>query len=376
MTLTLRDPPHADRRDDVTGGAPMTFSVWLAGTLVRWRLILRVVLAVLLVTGLLVVILPPAYRSGASFVTNTGSSLRLPASLGSAGGVVAGMAASLGVGSGVEPSESPAFYDQLMGSRELLTRLLLSRFPDPRTEAPGDSATLLALLEIRNRDPRRQLEIGIKRLQKSMSSSFDAKTNLVSLTVDTEWADLSAQVANRTVALLGEFNQEQRIFRARAKRVFVESRVAEAQQELAGAEGRLRVFYDQNRQWRTSPNLVFEEGRLRRQVDVASDLYLTLRREYETARIAEVNDAPQITVVDSAVSSRRKQWPRYGVTFVVASAIGVLLGLLLAAAAALYADWRAHHPEDAATLDGAWSHLQRDLPRLPWTKRPVAPRTG
>src|SRR5439155_11813143 len=33
-------------------------------------------------------------------------------------------------------------------------------------------------------------------------------------------------------------------------------------------------------------------GRLRRQVDVRQEVYLTLRREYETARIDEANDTP------------------------------------------------------------------------------------
>jgi uncharacterized protein involved in exopolysaccharide biosynthesis len=325
---------------------------------------------VLLIAAVLVLVLPPVYRARASFVTNGGSSLRLPGSLGGAGAsALAGMAASFGVGPNSDPSESPAFYDELLHSRELLTRLLLSRFPDPRTDSPADSATLLALLEIRNKDPRRQLEIGVKQMTKSLTSTYDTKTNLVELSVDTEWPELSAQAANRTMELLADFNQEQRLFRARAKRVFVEQRVAEAQQELASTEGRLRAFYDQNRQWRTSPNLMFEEGRLRRQVDVASDLYLTLRREFETARIAEVNDAPQITIVDSAISPRKKQWPRYGVTLVVASVIGVLLGLLVAATSALFAEWRARHPDEAAELDGALAQLRRDMPRMPWSRR-------
>jgi uncharacterized protein involved in exopolysaccharide biosynthesis len=155
--------------------------------------------------------------------------------------------------------------------------------------------------------------------------------------------------------------------------VFIENRVTEAQQELAAAEGRLRVFYDQNRQWRTSANLMIEEGRLSRQVDVASDLYLTLRREFEMARIAEVNDGPQITIVDSAISPRKKQWPRYGVTLIVASLIGVLAGLFAAAAAALYADWRGRNPEQAAGLDGAVAQVRRDLPRL-FSARRRSPR--
>ena len=51
------------------------------------------------------------------------------------------------------------------------------------------------------------------------------------------------------------------------------------------AEEQLRGFYERNRSWQQSPQLTFDEGRLRRQVEIRQEVYLTLRREYETARV-------------------------------------------------------------------------------------------
>ena len=342
---------------------PMTVAAWLAATLLRWRTTAVVAAAVLLLAALAVVIVPPAYRSKASFVANGTGGLKLPGSLSGLGGTggLVGLASQLGVTPGADPSESPAFYEQLIRSRELLTRLVDSKFADPRTEAPADSAKLVDLLKVREKDPRRRTEVAIKKASRAIKVEVDLKTNLVRLSVDAQWPELSAAVANRVVDLVNAFNLEQRLTRARAKREFVQGRLDDAQRELSGAEWRLRDFYEVNRQWRTSPNLTFTEGQLSRQVDLASDMYLSLRREFESARISEVNETPVVTVVDSAVAPRKAQWPQYPLVFVTACLVGVILGTLAAAIAALRADWARRHPEDASELRRARRQVAREL---------------
>src|SRR2546422_8584839 len=128
----------------------LTLAALLAGALARWREAVTVAAATVFVALVLSFVLPPSYRATASFVTtdaglklNTGGLTDLAAEPG-----ISGIASQLGLGSARDPSESPAFYDQLLSSRELLTRLLLSRFPDPgaRADAADDSVTLLSTL--------------------------------------------------------------------------------------------------------------------------------------------------------------------------------------------------------------------------------------
>ncbi len=113
--------------------------------------------------------------------------------------------------------------------------------------------------------------------------------------------------------------------------MFVEERVIEGEHNLRGAEDELKRFYEKNRSWQQAPQLTFEEGRLRRQVEVQQELYLTLRREYETARIEEVNDTPIITVVDSAVPPRSRSSPKT----VVVTTLGLILGAVVGVFAAI-----------------------------------------
>ena len=330
---------------------PLTFAALAAGALARWREALAVAAGVVLFALALSFALPPSYRADTSFVT-TDASIELPrglADLATQPGL-SGIASQLGVGPSRDPSQSPAFYAALLTSRELLTRLAVSRFPDPSTPEPADSADLVRLLRIRTPDSLRALEIAVKRLQRRMRVVTDIKTSLVALRVRARWPTLAADVANRAVGLVGEFNKEQRLTRAQARREFLESRVAAAQEELRGAENALRAFHETNRLWRDSPGLTIEELRLRRQVEMVSSLYLSLRQQYEAARIDEVNTTPFITVVDRAVPPRRRDWPRRKLIVLTAGMLGATLGLLWAAAREVFANWAQRNPSDAGLL--------------------------
>lgn len=313
-----------------------------------------------LVGVLAVLLIPPVYQARASFVPNTSSAAKLPSGL-SGGGALGGIASQLGLGATSDPTESPDFYSDLIRSRELGTRLLNSRFDDPRTATAGDSVRLLDLFRIKHEDPMRRMEIGLKLLGRATDVTFFEKTNLVKLGVTTEWPKLSAEVANRTLDFVSEFNREQRTSRARSNRIFLETRVSRARSELESAEGRLRYFYDQNRSYRSSPGLVSQEQQLQRDVDRTAELYLTLQRQLETALLEEVNNAALITVVDAAVEPRKPQWPRYGLLLISILVGGTIMGVMLAGSAAVLEDWRARNPADALYLGGTVRNVSRQF---------------
>ncbi len=363
---SLEDTHSRDSLADArarAGDGDLTLSRWIAGMLVRWRLVGLVTLLTIALAVLAIVFLPPVYLAQASFVTNSSSSSRpsgAAAALG--GGGLAGVAAQLGISPNADPSESPIFYSSLLAQRGLLTRLLTARFPDPRTPILTDSARLVDLLRIKGDDSVRTMEKAVRQMQDQISSRYDLKTNMVTVTVSAEWPELAAQVANRVVGLVDHMNLEQRQSRGRAKRVFLERRLRESRGELAGAETQLRQFYDDNRQFANSPSLKSREGELRRFVDIKTDLYLTLQREFESAQLGEINDAALLTPIDSAIAPRKPEWPRVGLTLASGTMIGILLGLIAAGMATLVAEWASREPASAAQLrdaaDSAWGGLR------------------
>jgi len=269
----------------------------------RWRVVIGLPLVVALIVLGISFLVPTTYTGTTSFVPETRSE----------GGVstgLAGLAGQLGISLGGEASQSPRFYAEIAKSRGILDRLLLARFTDPKAKIqPPDSATLLTILRSGGRNGVDSLERGAKKLAGLIAVGVDAQTNIVTIKVESHYPTIAAAVANRLVAYLNDFNTQTRQSQARERRKFTEQRVAAGEQELRDAEEGLKRFYQANRSWQQSPQLVFEEGQLRRQVDLRQELYRTLRREYETARIQEVNDTPVITVIDAAVVPQRKSGP-------------------------------------------------------------------
>lgn len=287
----------------------------------RWRLVLGVPILAICVTGAISLVVPPTYTATTMFVPEAKSETRLPSTL-------AGLAGQLGVSVGTEPSQSPRFYSEVVRSRELLERVLLARYGDPRVgKGAADSTVLLQLLSIDGRSPLDSVARGVKELDELIAVRVDPQTSIVRVSVDARYPELAAAVANRLVAYLNDFNTLKRQSRARQRRRFTELRVAAADSELQHAEAAVKTFYERNRGWQQAPELVFEEARLRRLVNVGQELYLTLKREYETARVEEVNDTPVMTVIDPAVPPQRPSQPRPALWMFVAALVGGALSL-------------------------------------------------
>lgn len=339
----------------------LTFSTWFAGVIARWRMIAWTGLIAMVLAIAATFVVPPVYRSRASFVANMSSPNKLQGA--TAGSPLGGLLSQMGGSLSGDPSESPNFYLQLLVSRELLTRLLESKFPDPRTSAPNDSARLIDILKIRAKDPKRKMELAVKKMIKDIQGGMDPKTNLVWFSFDAPYPELSSQIANRLIALVSAFNRETRVTRAKSKREFIERRLDSARASLNQSEERLRFFYEQNRGLIVAPSLKFDEARLKREQDLNSDIFLTLQGQLETARIDEINDAALITVIDTAVVPRKPEWPHYGAVTVTGLALGLTAGFLLAGCLAVFAFWRERHPDEWAAFARTWETELFKLPR-------------
>lgn len=291
----------------------------------RWRLVLGLPFAMAAVTAVASLIMRPTYTASTTFVPEAGPGTNLPASL-------AGLAGQFGLSIGADASRSPRFYADVLKSRALLERVLQARYVDPRSTS-SDSARLLDILRIDGRNAADSLSRGVRKVSDLVSTRVDIQTGVVRLSVDSRYPGLAAAVANRMIGYLNEFNTQTRQSQARERRRFVEQRIVGAETELRSAEGDLRAFYERNRSWQQSPQLVFEEGRLRRQVDIRQEVYLTLKREFETARIEEVNDTPVITVIDAAVAPQLRTRPRRTVMVMLGFLLGAILGVFGALAA-------------------------------------------
>lgn len=337
---------------DGSGASGVDALSTLVRILQHWRLLVLFPLATAVAVAVISLVLPAKYVASASFVPEESPTSSLPGSL-------AGLAAQFGVSANFGSARSPDFYANLLQSRSITAEILTSRYAN--SGAPGDSVELLDYLKVRGRNARDRLENGLRLMTHLLSVGVDRRTSIVHLSVELKSPVMVAAVANRYLAALNEFNVSVRESVGRKRREFVEGRLASARQDLHDAENALRRFYERNVRYQDSPQLVFEQARLQRAVTMAQDLYTAIDREYESARIAEVNDTPVITVLDSAVVPARRSFPRRTVMVVGGAGLAFLVSLVLGLIAVKREDLVRRHPEESARLRSELLALKADV---------------
>jgi uncharacterized protein involved in exopolysaccharide biosynthesis len=276
---------------------------------------------------------------------------------------VVGLATQLGLNvSGLaDEGESALFYAELVRSQDILADAVRTPF---RMRAGRDSATvtLMDVYKVSSQDSLARIRKGINKLRKDVSASVAARTNVVTLSTVAKTPELAIQLNRRLLALLSAFNQETRQSKASSERKFVENRLEGLRKELRGAEDTLQQFYNRNHNYRSAPELVFQEMRLRSRVMLLQQVQASLSQSYEEARIQEVRDTPVITIVQGPeLALRRTGRPAY------VAAIALVMAFILAVGFSFilefFAREAAEHPAEVAEVKtlgrAAWGSLLR-----------------
>jgi uncharacterized protein involved in exopolysaccharide biosynthesis len=344
--------PRPEWRDDEMS------IVEIANTILRqWRMVVAVPLVLALVVGLWTLSQDRAYAASASFIPQ--------AAEGRSGVGAAALAQQFGVTLGSErPGESPQFYVDLLRSRTVLRDAVESEYQVPAENGTMRRGNLIELFDIgegRGRLPpwRR----AANKLEDGISTSVARETGLVELTVSAPHPALAEQIAQRLLEILETFNTEVRQSRAHEEGRFIGDRLTEAQAELRTVENALQEFLRQNRDFRNSPELTFEHDRLQRQVAMRQEVYTSLVRSQEQARIDAVRDTPHFTVVDHPAGTAEPK----GRGTVMRAILAFLLGLVGAVVVAFLgeATRRGHDSDDPHYREfqglarEAWEDLRR-----------------
>ena len=314
-------PPHPVP----AGGPGLIPGLWAAA-----RRHPALLLGIPFVVGVLVIIavlvVPRRYQATVSFKYESSGGMELPSA-------VAGIVSQLNLG-GLQSGESPQFYADLVTSRPILDALLAVH-PRATCGMPGDES-YLDMLDLGGRSRADTLYRARKRLSDRIDTDVNLRTGVIRAAVEAECPALAVELADSVVAALNAFNVETRQSTARAKRVFAGARVAEADSMLRRAEDAQEAFLKRNRQF-SSPELQFQNARLERQVNQWQDIATALRRQYENARLEEVNSTPVITVIEPPATPVRPSWPKRRLIVILATFFAALVGLAAAVARTLMA---------------------------------------
>ena len=210
-------------------------------------------------------------------------------------------------GVNIPGSEIARLYPSIVTSETVLLSVIEKAYQTKRFLAP---VNLLQYFELEGDTREKNLENGLRRLRELMTTSFEARTGIVTITLEMQEPQLAADVLNAVVAELDNFMRLKRITNASEQRKWVEVRLKEVQQDLHLAEERLKEFREKNRRISDSPELMLEQDRLAREVQINSTLFIELKRQYELAKIEEIKNIPIVNILDPARAPVRKERPK------------------------------------------------------------------
>ena len=277
----------------------------------RWRFVALCGAAGALVGIATALVLPSRYRASGSFQPES----QMPSML---SGGLASLATQLGAGA-LGGQANPQFYADLLQSRALLLRLAGESFPSPAGVRP-----LWQLYGYRGLDENERTQRAADRLARKLEVGNNFRTGVVSFSVEGSSPAMAKALADSVLAAVNDFNVRVRQSRAANERRFTAARAEEARQALSSAENSLAEFNQRNRVV-TSPGLQLEYERLRRAVDMNTQVYVQLRLQAENAAAQEVRDTPALSVIDAPVLPIKRSWPNRRLTVLASLLAGVLL---------------------------------------------------
>lgn len=283
----------------------------------RRKFILIFSISIAVITLLIALIWPKKYKSTAVILPDVDKSR-----LGSFGGL-SDLAAMAGISMSSDVSLAK-LYPTIIKSESVLKNVIYRRY---KTERFADSVNLIQFWGIEKETSERSYEVALEQLTEQLSVSSDIKLNVVKLSIETSEAQLSADILNTLIKELNRFILTKRTTNASEQRKWIEARLIEVKRDLERAENALKDFREKNRIVIGSPQLMLEQERLARDVQINTTMFIELKKQYEIAKIEEIKNVPIINVLDYARPPAKHTSPREGIVIVVAGLISFVVAL-------------------------------------------------
>jgi len=281
------------------------------------KLIGIIVASVTVAAVIISLLLPPFYASTVVILPETSQS-----KLAALGGL-SDLASLAGVNVGAEASPTK-LYPVIVKSEAVLKNVIYRKY---QTKAFPDSVNLVQLWDGDEGNPQLAYETVLRDLRDELDVSLDSKTNVLTVSLFTKEPQLSADIVNAIAHELDVFSRTKRTTNASAQRKWIEGRLTEVKSDLEHSENALRDFRENNRRVTDSPELLLEQGRFIREVEINSALFTELKKQYEVAKIEEIKNVPIVNVMDAGRPAAKNEKPKKIIIVVVFFVLSLFAGI-------------------------------------------------
>ena len=159
--------------------------------------------------------------------------------------------------------------------------------------------------------------------------SFETMGSISTLTVKSSEPVFSKKLNEQILVELDDLYKFYRSKENTEKINFINQRILFVESDLQLSELKLKNFREKNRQI-LSPSLRLEEERLKRNVNIQSDVYLTLKQQSELAKIEEIQKTTLLSILDMPQVSFYAYNINRKFALIVGTIMGLGLGIILA----------------------------------------------
>jgi uncharacterized protein involved in exopolysaccharide biosynthesis len=279
-------------------------------------------LAVIFTAGLFI-FGKPYYESTITILPEYGNKLPL--------GGLSGLASLAGLSMGdAAPTE---IYENLILSESVLAPVFYSKYA---TQEFPDSVNLIQYFELEPDEDLPQpmqrrkmfLELYKRFTERHIRTDLGRVNRILDVTVTMPEPALTSEVANRIMKQLDEYVRVKRKSNAFNQRFYIEKRINQVKDSLETAEDMLKRFREKNRIILQSPELLLEQTRLIRNVEIIQAVFMQLTQQLELAKIDEIRDAPVVNIKENADVPIIKKGPKRFIILVILMMVSVVVTAL------------------------------------------------
>ena len=172
------------------------------------------------------------------------------------------------------------------------------------------------------------LENAIEKLQRLISVS-EEQSGLIVVSVLMEDPNLAASITNYIADYVKEFISIEQEKEAIKQKEFIYDQMLSAKSDLSDSELKLTNFFKKYPLALGNPDLQLQQGRLAREIEENQAVYITLRQQYEIAKIDAEEDKLFINILDTGDVAVRKSKPKRLLILLSSIMFGVMSSVLV-----------------------------------------------
>lgn len=184
---------------------------------------------------------------------------------------------------------------------------------------PGDTSSALRMTK--------DQETLAKTLHERVTATYEKKSGVLTITTIMPDPVVAADVVRYSLVYLTDYITTYRTEKARREVDFLSRQVASAKQRYQAAEYALSAYRDQNRSVFLNTAKI-EEQRIQAEFLLAQDLYNTLSKQSEMAKIKVQEDTPVFKVLEPARIPLKKSGPKRSAFVLIAGVLGATITLV------------------------------------------------